>query len=158
MKEAKKFDEAKMVLTRLLHFMKPYKTDGKQLFICHANRQTFFNEEKNEYNWGMIDYHFMEHGYRAQGLQYSFWKMFDLDYCLSTIWLAKQLGYGEQQARDENGQLLFTKSGRPKKEGNGLAIWAKRIGFNLDHHTAESDTLCCVRVREHLTLNHGLET
>ena len=34
---------------------------------------------------------------------------------------------------------------------NSLDLWADRINFTLDHHNAESDTLCCYNVYKYLT-------
>lgn len=151
--KAENFPQRILVAHDFLSFCKPYKDENNfpQLFVCHALRQGFWNEEKNEKQWGMFDYHFMEWFFRKLGDQwhYSWLKVFNQEYCLSTIWLAEQHGYGKDQLIID-GKPQWTKSGKPKREGNGLAIWSKKIGFELKHHEAESDTECCLRIHEYL--------
>lgn len=137
------------VLIEFLRFLVPFRNqDNKpQLFVSHANRM----------KTSTIDYRFLEWAYRKNDLEYSFWKVFKEDYVLSTISMALDCGYGKKQLFDDNGNPVYTKTGRPKLEGNGLAIWSKRAEFELEHHTAISDAIGCMKVREFLTNNHGLQ-
>lgn len=155
---ARSFPETRQVAYNFLMFCDKYRdkrNNSPQLFVCHALRQSFLNAKTNEKVWGLFDFRFMEWFFRketeSESWYYAFSKVFNDSYCLSTIWLAQQLGYGKDQLKDENGNLIYTKSGRTKFEGNGLAVWAKRINFDLSHHSAESDTECCLRVHEFLS-------
>lgn len=82
---------------------------------------------------GYFDYQFTEWLFRKQEMQYSFWKCFNSRECVSTIKMAKEAGYKE----------------------NSLDMWAQRVGFKLNHHNAESDSLCCYEVYKFLKEKHG---
>jgi DNA polymerase III epsilon subunit-like protein len=156
--QAKDFPKSREVAIDLLRFLVPYKCadNSAQLFVCHALANSFFNAEKNETVWGMFDFKFLDWFFKKEELQYSFYKVFSENYCLSTVWIAQKLGYGSDQLVID-GVAQYTKTGREKKEGNGLAIWAKRINFNLIHHKAESDTECCLRVHEEISKEYDFE-
>lgn len=152
--KAESFPSLKEVGREFLIFCDKYrdkKDHCPQLFVCHANRHSFYDKKTGESSWGMFDYNFLEWFFRKIGDRwyYAFLKVFSQDYCLSTVWLAKELGFGNEHLIID-GIPQYTKTGRPKKEGNGLAVWAKRIGFHLKHHDAQSDTECCLRVHEFL--------
>ncbi len=76
----------------------------------------------------LFDYKFLEWAFRKQYMHWSFFKMFHSEYSESTIDMAKSMGY----------------------QGNKLNQWAERIDFELEHHNAKSDTLCCVQVHKYL--------
>lgn len=76
-----------------------------------------------------FDFRFTEWAFRKESLHWSFFKMFDERFTDSTLNMAVQQKYS----------------------GNKLNQWAERLGFELDHHNALSDTLCCVEVYKHLT-------
>jgi DNA polymerase III alpha subunit (gram-positive type) len=71
-----------------------------------------------------FDFLFLENMFRRQDLVFSFWKLFNYNNTVSTIDLARSMG--------------FTK--------NSLDEWARRINFNLVHHNARSDRDCCFEV------------
>jgi len=74
-----------------------------------------------------FDYRFFEWAFRKEDLQYSFWKVFSEEKVHSTI---------------------------PRgTKNNSLDVWAKRIGFNIKHHDAESDVYCCFEVYKYLKVN-----
>ena len=75
-----------------------------------------------------FDYRFLEWCFRKQNLQYSMWKIIRDDFQRSTILEGRRKGF----------------------KGNRLDEWAKRIGFNLHHHHALSDTACCLAVDKYL--------
>lgn len=155
--QAREFPDRLKVAYDFLLFCDKYRNkEAKipQLFVCHALKHSFWNDKTNEQSYGMFDYRFLEWFFRkiSDDYYWSFLKVFDLNYCLSTIWLARELGYGQKHLI-ENGKPQFTKSGKPKKEGNGLAIWSKRAGFELEHHKAESDTYGCLYVHKFLEEN-----
>lgn len=114
--QACSFDDPRKTAIKLLHFLKPFKHDRNLpiLFVSH---------DLNGFDWG-----FMEWLYRWQDLQYSFWKVFNYEYRLSTISMARDQGHTE----------------------NKLNVWADRIGFELDHHEAKSDRIACSKVFKHL--------
>jgi DNA polymerase III epsilon subunit-like protein len=149
--QAMTFPERRKVAIDFLNFLVPYKHEENfaQLFVCHAMAQSFFDQKENETKWGMFDFNFLDWLFRKEKLNYSLYKVFNPTYLLSTIWLAQKLGYGNDQLYID-GVPQYTKSGRPKKEGNGLAIWSKRAGFELEHHKAESDTFGCLYVHKFL--------
>ena len=113
------FPERRKVLIDLLHFLKPYKDENNfpQEFIFHALRK--------------FDYNFMEWAFRKEGLQYSFFKMFQHSHAVSTIDIAKEI--------------------TGNKRGHSLDKWAKRINFDLDHHNAKSDTYACLELYRYLS-------
>lgn len=114
--EASSFDDPRKTAIKLLHFLKPFKHDRNLpiLFVAH---------DLNGFDWG-----FMEWLYRWQDLQYSFWKVFNYKFRLSTIEIARAQGF----------------------TGNKLNEWADRIGFELDHHEAKSDRIACSKVFKYL--------
>ena len=77
---------------------------------------------------GQFDYMFVEWMFRKENLQYSMWKVLRQDYQRSTIIEARKQGY----------------------KNNKLNEWADRIGFDLDHHSAQSDVACTVEVDKYL--------
>ena len=77
-------------------------------------------------------------------------KVFLETYLLSTIQLARELDFGKDPKIDEHGKIVYLDSGRIKKEGNALDVWAKRINYPLKHHDARSDTDCCRLVHRFL--------
>ena len=80
-----------------------------------------------------FDYLFLEVMFRKQGLEYELWKVIEQRHQRSTIKEARKQGY--------------------KK--NGLAEWSKRLGFDLKHHDALSDTMGCLEVDRYLRRNYG---
>ncbi len=122
--EACNFQHPRKTCIELLNFFKPFKHERNHpiLFVSHDNNG--------------FDYNFMEWLYRYQDLQYSFWKIFNQEYRLSTIKMGKEKGY-------------------PK---NKLNVWAERLGLELNHHEAESDRKVCSAVFKHLIESkNGLE-
>lgn len=79
-----------------------------------------------------FDFLFIDWLFRKQNKQYDLWKIIRQDHQRSTITEARNAGY----------------------KNNGLDLWAKRIGFNLTHHDAMSDTLCCLEIDKYLTKEH----
>jgi DNA polymerase III epsilon subunit-like protein len=75
-----------------------------------------------------FDFRFTDWMYRKENLQWSFYKMFDERFTQSTITMARNMGYSPNKLND----------------------WADRIGFDLNHHDAQSDTECLVEVYKHL--------
>lgn len=114
--EACSFDHPRKTAINLLHFLKPFKHPGNHpiLFVSH---------DLNGFDWG-----FMEWLYRWQDLQYSFWKVFNEGYKLSTIKMAREQGH----------------------QGNKLNEWADRLDFELNHHEVKSDRVACAKVFKHL--------
>ena len=78
---------------------------------------------------GFFDFNFLEWMYRKETLEYSFWKMFSVNKAVSTIKLARA---------------------ETAHNSHGLAVWAERLGFDLKHHSAQSDTLCCLKIYDYL--------
>lgn len=121
--EARLFPNPRKTSIELLHFLKPFKHKRNLplLFISHDNNA--------------FDFNFIEWLYRWENLQYSYWKVFNRDYRLSTVKMGKEAGY----------------------EQNKLNIWAERIGFDLDHHEAGSDRRGCSKVFKYLIeQNNGM--
>ena len=77
---------------------------------------------------GQFDYRFVEWLFRKQELQWSLWKVLDQSKQRSTIKAGRARGY----------------------KTNKLDEWAKRLGFDLQHHSAESDTMCCYEIDKFL--------
>lgn len=83
---------------------------------------------------GNFDWRFLEWCFRKEDLHFSLWKMFDHRFLHSTLKMARAAGYSK----------------------NKLSDWAERLGFDLDHHNAKSDTECCVEIYKYLNGNKGL--
>lgn len=75
-----------------------------------------------------FDYRFSEWAFRKNELHWSWFKMFDERFTQSTLSMARNAGY----------------------TGNKLNQWAERIGFELEHHNALSDTKCLVPLYKYL--------
>lgn len=75
-----------------------------------------------------FDYMFIEWMFRKEDLQYLLWKVLRQDYQRSTITEARKQGY----------------------KNNKLNEWADRVGFDLKHHDALSDTYGCYEVDKYL--------
>jgi DNA polymerase III epsilon subunit-like protein len=114
--EACSFDHPRVTDIKFLNFLKEFKTDDNKpiLFVAH---------DKNGF-----DFKFTEWSFRWHDLQYSFFKVFNQEYRVSTVKMGEIAGY-------------------PK---NKLNIWAERIGFDLDHHEVKSDRIACSKVFKHL--------
>lgn len=114
--DTQKFNDPRSEAIKLLHFLKPFKTDDNLplLFVAHEHNK--------------FDYNFLKAFFMNQGLVDSYFKVFHEDARLSTLVLARERNY----------------------DGNKLDAWAKRIGFELDHHDAESDRKCCSGILKRL--------
>lgn len=119
--EASSFNHPKKTAIELLHFFKPFKhyRNIPLLLVTH--------------DLNGFDYGFMEWLYRWQDLQYSFWKVFNSQFRLSTINMARKQGIQE----------------------NRLDAWANRLDFELDHHEAKSDRIACSKVFKYLIENNN---
>lgn len=126
----------------LLMFLKPYKREDNFPipFICHANPHGWYDKLKHE--WIIIkwfDYNFLEWAFRKAKFQDGtemVWSMFKV--CSS-----KNL-------------ISTVKMGRDAKyKKNGLKVWAERLGIDLKHHDATSDTYACLATYIFLKANHG---
>lgn len=119
--EACSFSHPRKTAIEFLHFLRPFKTDDNRplLLVSH---------DLNGFDFG-----FMEWLFRWQGLEYSFWKVFNPEYRLSTINMAKQQDYKKNKLND----------------------WATRLNIELDHHEVESDRIACSKVFRHLIENYN---
>lgn len=126
--EAMGFMPRRRFCIELLNFLLPFKNEDNTAreFICHALPDRFFDKKRNTMSWPHIDYHFLEWAFRKEELQWSFWKVFAHEKIVSTIKLAREYS-GEHR-------------------GHKLDRWASHIGFNLDHHKAQSDTYACLEL------------
>ena len=111
----------------LLCFLKPY-LGFKNAFVCHASTNSWYRD--GEFNWAWFDWNFLEWCFRKSFFQdgtdmrWTFWKIFNHENRISTVQLARDAGY----------------------KGNRLDQWAERLKFNLEHHSAMSDTYCCLEI------------
>jgi DNA polymerase III epsilon subunit-like protein len=113
----------------ILHFLDRYREKDRIVyrpFIYHALNR--------------FDFNFMDNLFLKNGLEFSIRKMFHRHHSFSTIRMARQLGY----------------------ENNDLKSWASRIGEHLDHHNALSDTILTAKIFRHfmlkgVSLDSGLE-
>lgn len=120
----------------LLTFLRPY-LGFKNAFVCHASPSKwnkFVDGQFVNTNWGWFDWHFLEWCMRkarfsdGQEMVWSFFKIFSHEHLISTVQMGRDAGY----------------------KGNKLPQWAERLNFKLEHHTALSDTLCCLEVFKYL--------
>lgn len=134
----------------LLCFLAKYKHENNwpQPFVCHAspNGKPAFGmngKPNGSYEiWPWFDWHFLQWSMRyarfsnGQEMIWSLNKIFGEHERFSTIKIAREMGF----------------------KGNRLSEWAKRINFNLNHHDATSDTLCCLEVFKYLVRynQHGI--
>lgn len=100
----------------------------------------FLKPFKHEDNWPLtfiehslqnIDINFTIGTFVKENLEFSLYKVIKLPHHQSTIKMARKAGY--------------------KK--NSLDEWAKRIGFNLEHHDSDSDAMACLETYRYLTRN-----
>jgi len=126
----------------LLCFLAKYKNENNQPqpFICHCSRngkRKLNQNGKSAGGWDIIpwfDFFFLEWAMRkhkfADGshFHYSLWKVINEKNLISTVEMGRAAGHRK----------------------NNLKAWAERIGFNLQHHEALSDTCCCLEVYKHL--------
>lgn len=117
--EALTFPDPRKTAIQLLHFLKPFKTDDNKpiLFVSHDTSG--------------FDARFFKAFFMNQMLIESYWKVFQNEYKLSTINMARKLGIKE----------------------NKLDVWAKRLNLKLNHHEVESDTNMCLEVLKHIMEN-----
>lgn len=80
-----------------------------------------------------FDWKFVVNAFEKENMRWSFYKMFNWNFTESTVEMARNAGY----------------------IGNKLNEWADRMGFELDHHDARSDTECCLEVYKYLRRKHG---
>ena len=113
------FDEPREMAIKFLKFLKPFKHEENVplLFVSH--------------DLNSFDYLFLEQFFRWEDIQFSFWKVFNQQYKLSTINLGREAGYRE----------------------NKLNQWAERLKIDLDHHEVESDRRACSKVFKYLVEN-----
>ena len=78
---------------------------------------------------GNFDYKFLKGMFMKEELEWSLYKVINGNNLISTLKLARDAGF--------------------KK--NKLSDWSERIGFDLQHHEALSDTRGCYEVYKHLT-------
>lgn len=108
--------------------------EPRKLCINILNFLKPFKDENNfprlfvSHSLRQFDYLFMEWLFRKQNLHFSMWKVLSQDKQRSTIKIAREQGY----------------------KTNKLNIWAERLGFDLKHHDAVSDTRCCLEVDKYL--------
>lgn len=81
-----------------------------------------------------FDFRHLESFFAFENLKNSFDKVFNIKNKESTINMARNAGYSD----------------------NKLDIWADRIGFELDHHEAESDRKACSKVYRFLKEQNGM--
>ena len=98
----------------ILNFLKPHLSRNRYPLVFHAN---------GNFDWKML------HGmFYKEDIQYSLYKIFDESLLISTLEMGKDYKRSLKQ---------------PLNKNNNLKYWADYIGFDLVHHTAESDTHCC---------------
>ena len=104
--------------------------------LC-LNLLKFLKPYKDQFNFPQLfvshslrsfDYKFMQWLFMKQDLQNSLWKVLRPDFQRSTILEGRAAGYSD----------------------NKLNVWADRLGIELDHHDAASDTNCCYEVDKFL--------
>lgn len=119
-KEAMRFPMPRSCCVNILKFLAPYKHEDNWplLWVEHS------------LNW--IDYLFTCGLFMRQDLLMTFHKVVRHDHALSTIKMARALGYKQ----------------------NKLNEWADRLNIKLEHHNSESDVMACYEVYKFL-LNHG---
>lgn len=76
-----------------------------------------------------FDYKFIDQMFRKESLQYSLWKVIEGGNLISTLKMARAANY----------------------KSNKLSEWASRLGVDLIHHNAMSDTNTCLEIYKHLT-------
>lgn len=116
----KGFQHPRGFCINLLKFLNDFRAPGKW--------HPFIYHALEKRNSWKFDYHFMEWMFRKQNLQWSWFKMFDDRFTQSTITMARNMGYSNNRLND----------------------WADRLGFDLNHHDAKSDTECCAEVYKFL--------
>lgn len=138
--EVLNFQDNKSFCLDFLWFMKKYKDEiNRPLpFVSHASPtgRKVFNEITKEmefapYPW--IDYNFLMWCFIKEGLEYSFYKVCTQDSQISTVKIARELGF----------------------KGNRLNQWAERLGFPLNHHDPKSDALCTLELYKYLLNYQG---
>ena len=123
----------------LLNFLKPFFSGSSLSFICHASPRGFRKGAFEMVNW--FDHTFLEWCFRkakfnnGSSMIWTMYKVIKHDNLISTIKMGRDAGY----------------------KGNRLDQWAERIGFNLKHHEATSDTYCCLEVYKYLKAKHEQE-
>lgn len=114
--EALEFPDPRRTAIKLLHFLKPFKADDNKpiLFVSHDTSG--------------FDSRFFKAFFLNQLLIDSYFKVFKDEYKLSTINMARKLGY--------------------KK--TSLDVMAEIIGMELNHHEVQSDREVCFGVFKYL--------
>ena len=119
----------------LLCFLAKYKdeNDFPIPFICHASKNGWqkFGE------WIIVrwfDYNFLMWCFKkakfanGQEMVWTMYKVFSSKNLISTVEMGRKAGH----------------------KGNKLNQWAERLGFDLKHHDATSDTYCCLETYKYL--------
>tara|TARA_R110002020_G_scaffold250448_3_gene464516 strand:+ start:334 stop:966 length:633 start_codon:yes stop_codon:yes gene_type:complete len=125
LQEALTFPDPRKTAIQLLHFIKPFKSEKNApiLFVSHDTSG--------------FDSRFLKAFFMNQMLIESYWKVFQDDYRLSTIHMARRLGV--------------------ELEDNKLPTWAKKLGLELNHHEVKSDTDVCFAVFKYILENSNVQ-
>lgn len=121
LKEMLFFPERRDGLIGLMKFLLPYK--------CPKNlpRPLFYHSDNKHF-----DYRFLEWAFRKENLEYSLWKIFQLQNSHPIITLGRSLGY----------------------EKNSLEVWGERLGETFNHHNALSDAKMSSKVIRYILNNN----
>lgn len=105
---------------KILHFLKAFKPSiGYIPFIYHANNN--------------FDFMFIQNLFVKAELQFSWYKVFNEYNTISTLTMARDMGY----------------------QGNDLKMWASRLGRDFQHHNALEDALMCGAIFNFLRSENG---
>ena len=150
----------------LLCFLAKYKSFFPLQFICHSSPTGFYKRDKitgkTLGSYTMIpwfDYNFLEWCFRkatfknGTSMVYSFFKILKYnEVCI-------EIEEGKKDKNDTVFELLNRDSSLIstihmarflKYKGNRANEWATRLGFDLKHHDAKSDTYLCLEVYKYL--------
>jgi DNA polymerase-3 subunit epsilon len=115
---------------QLEKFQAPRELCKKPLWFLNDFRTPDQDELLIYHALNYFDWHFLDWIFRKSELEKSLYKMFNQNCTLSTIEISRKLG---------------------NEKNNKLNQWAERLGIELDHHNALSDTMACAKIYFHLT-------
>lgn len=99
-------------------------------FVCHASPSRFWSKEDQDWVMPWLDYYFLQWAMAKEGWEYSLFKVFNHSNLISTVKMAREMGFGN----------------------NRLDEWAKRLGIrNFGHHDCEQDTIATIELHKYLT-------